>query len=175
MALASARFHISLYVRTARKIIFRRPQYFGGLTCAVIKRIVNRLQNALGEAAVVSFATVEVLLCEVRQAVNRYGFKGCWYLVHLYQSSVVIRDAVSVAREQLQIEDDVSIPFLCPAVPDPPRASKSFLFFKILSKNSPSSVAIRGSYVAIPKPLFRSKCRARAVFPWAPVGSHIKT
>ena len=135
MALASARFHISLYVRTARKIIFRRPQYFGGLTCAVIKRIVNRLQNALGEAAVVSFDTVEVLLCEVRQAVNRYGFKGCWYLVHLYQSSVVIRDAVSVAREQLQIEDDVSIPFLCPAVPDPPRASKSLLFLKIAIDN----------------------------------------
>ena len=85
-------------------------RYFGGVTCEVVQELVRCMGRALGETAVVSFATIEVLLCEVRQAINRYGLKSCWVLVHLYEGSSDIRGAVSTARARLQLTDEVFLP-----------------------------------------------------------------
>ena len=72
--------------------------------------MVGRIRRALGDGAVVTFATVEVLFCELRQAINRYGLRGVWYLVQWYQASSSTRAAVLQARRRLQLDDEVSMP-----------------------------------------------------------------
>ena len=66
-----------------------------------IDRMVARLRSSFKHQYTVTFGTVQVLLCETRQAVNKYGIRGVWYLIRGYKLSSVIRGKVSRLRASL--------------------------------------------------------------------------
>lgn len=49
----------------------------------------------------VSFSSIQVLLCETRQAVNKYGLRGVCSLIGHYKRSVYVRREVASLRKEL--------------------------------------------------------------------------
>ena len=77
-------------------------KYFGTITRVGMIAIVKRLQKTLGKAGTVTQHTVYVLMCDTKQAINRYTHKGLNFLVETYAHNQKSRDLVDKAREQLQ-------------------------------------------------------------------------
>ena len=75
--------------------------YFGVLSCDGMTRALGRMRTALNTTSQVSAATMYVLFCETRQAINMYSLHGLWYLIELYDKSKSVRAAVSRVRDGL--------------------------------------------------------------------------
>ena len=75
--------------------------YFGVLSCESMTAALGRMRMALGTTSRVSTATMSVLFCETRQAINRYSLQGLWYLIELYDKSKTVRANVSRVRNGL--------------------------------------------------------------------------
>ena len=99
--------------RQAKK--YRKAQedmlrYFGALTCGGMNEAVARMQRALGDGVNVCAATMYVLFCECRQAVNHYTLKTVCYMVEKYQGSAKLQELVSEGRAVMLASDDVCKP-----------------------------------------------------------------
>ena len=75
--------------------------YFGVLSCDSMTTALGRMRTALKATSQVSAATMYVLFCETRQAINRYSLHGLWYLIELYDKSKSVRANVSRVRNGL--------------------------------------------------------------------------
>ena len=75
--------------------------YFGVVSCDSMITALGRMRKALNTTSQVSVATMYVLFCETRQAVNRYSLHGLWYLIEVYDKSKSVRAHVSRARNGL--------------------------------------------------------------------------
>ncbi|CAK0907478.1 unnamed protein product, partial [Prorocentrum cordatum] len=58
--------------------------YFGVVSCDSMTTALGRMRKALNTTSQVSAATMYVLFCETRQAINRYSLHGLWYLIELH-------------------------------------------------------------------------------------------
>ena len=75
--------------------------YFGVLSCDSMNKAVDRMRMALNTTSQVSAATMYVLFCETRQAINRYSLHGLWYLIEQYDKSESVRANVSRVQNGL--------------------------------------------------------------------------
>lgn len=75
--------------------------YFGVVSCDTMTTALGRMRNALKTTSQVSAATMYVLFCETRQAINRYSLHGLWYLIEVYDKSKSARANVSRLRHGL--------------------------------------------------------------------------
>ena len=75
--------------------------YFGVVSCDTMTTAVGRMSKALQTTSKVSVATMYVLFCETRQAINRYSLRGVWYLIDAYDKRKSVRENVSRVRPGL--------------------------------------------------------------------------
>ncbi|CAK0859546.1 unnamed protein product [Prorocentrum cordatum] len=75
--------------------------YFGLVSCDTMTTALGRMRKALNSTSQVSDATMYVLFCETRQAINRYSLHGVWYLIDAYDKSKSVRANVSRVRPGL--------------------------------------------------------------------------
>ena len=75
--------------------------YFGVLSCDSMTTALGRMRKALKTTSQVSVATMYVLYCETRQAINMYSLHGLWYLIELYDKRKSVRANVSRVRDGL--------------------------------------------------------------------------
>ena len=75
--------------------------YFGVLSCDGMTTALGRMRTALNTTCQVSAATMYVLFCETRQAINRYSLHGLWYLIDRYDKSRSVRANVLRIRHGL--------------------------------------------------------------------------
>ena len=76
--------------------------YFGVLSCDCMNKAVGRMRKMLNATSQVCAATMYVLFCETRQAINRYSLRGLWYLIEQYDKSKSVRANVSRVRNGLE-------------------------------------------------------------------------
>ncbi|CAK0891356.1 unnamed protein product, partial [Prorocentrum cordatum] len=75
--------------------------YFGLVSCDTMTTALGRMRKALNSTSQVSVATMYVLFCETRQAINRYSLHGVLYLIDAYDKSKSVRANVSRVRPGL--------------------------------------------------------------------------
>ena len=85
-------------------------RYFGALSCDGMTRAIARMRASLSAGASVCAATMQILYCETRQAINKYTIGGVCYLLERFDMSRIVRHHVSRVRARLQSCDDVSTP-----------------------------------------------------------------
>ena len=99
--------------RQAKKYVSQKAemlQYFGVLSAASMRNALQRMRKALGESCSVCEATMYVLFCETRQAVNKYGIPAVAFMLEKYADSPDLQAVVSRKRDSLLTDDRVSEP-----------------------------------------------------------------
>jgi hypothetical protein len=94
------------YREEHHKIMF----FFGHVSCTQMTAAVRRLQGIAGSELTVTTSTMQVLLCETRQAINAYTTAGVCYMLEKYRNSKGIRDAVESVRIGLLSSDRITRP-----------------------------------------------------------------
>ena len=76
-------------------------------TASDIQGMVIRLRCHFRNAFTVSFSSIQVLICEARQAVNSYGIRGVCCLIRRYKASSAVRAQVAQLRIELMQKSGV--------------------------------------------------------------------
>ena len=76
-------------------------------TASEIQGMVVRLRCHFQNSFTVTFSSIQVLVCEARQAVNSYGIRGVCCLIRRYKASSAVRSQVAQLRLQLMHKSGV--------------------------------------------------------------------
>lgn len=77
-------------------------KYFKIIGAKSINDFIDRLRRGTALGATITFATIFILLCETRQAINKYGARAICYLIEQYKCNSKLRAHTSGIREQLR-------------------------------------------------------------------------